>query len=71
MSDDSQAMRPTAEKRVYADTGDGGRVEVCGPGAWRLGDAILAVIEGRAAIVPADLLQPQHWLWHPAKETAK
>ena len=66
MPDDKQ----TSKKRVYADTSDGGSVELTGPNAWRLGDVIRDAIEGRAASVPADLVQPQHWIWPRESEGA-
>lgn len=50
---------------LFVRTTDGGFVTMMGDNARRLGDAIEAVIQGRAAIVRAESITQSrnHWLW--------
>jgi len=55
---------------LFVRTTDGGFVTMAGKNARQLGDAIEAVIQGRAAIVPADSIAAhiEHWLWRRDNE---
>jgi hypothetical protein len=50
---------------LFVRTTNGGFVVMHGERALSLGDAIKAVIQGRAVIVPSYAVAPEHWLWRP------
>jgi len=54
---------------LFVRTSGGGFVVMHGEQALSLGDAIKAVIQGRAVIVPSDVIAPEFRLWRP--ETGK
>jgi hypothetical protein len=63
--------KPKDDPDLFVRTTNGGSIIMQGEQALSLGDAIKAVIQGRAVIVPSDvtIVSPQHWLWRP--ETGK
>jgi len=54
---------------LFVRTTNGGSIIMQGEQALSLGDAIKAVIQGRAVIVPSDVIAPEFRLWRP--ETGK
>jgi len=53
---------------LFIRTTDGGFITMMGENARQLGDAIEAVIQGRAAIVPVNDVHPEQWLWRRDNE---